>query len=186
MHYFTLTLSFVSYILARIVVPDFLLKFEKSSISLDKQSEVLWGVLFLFCFQDDVYANVLKIRSWVFAFTLYKTLLKNKKGFATSVLLNSLHDFSRKTFFTLCLINWLDFVTFWDIEQCVYWNYLFSSLWPHKFWNWLYQSVPLHKLNVGTKILIFGWLVSWLSGWLAGWVTHWQNYWETGWLYVLH
>ena len=51
----------------------------KLSISLGLQSETFQG-LFLLYLLLEVYQNILKLRCWPLAFTLYKTFLKKKKS----------------------------------------------------------------------------------------------------------
>ena len=82
------------------------------------------------------------------------SFLKNKKRFVTSLSASFSALFLKKMTSLVIFIHWpstkpycLVAVTFWDIWQSVYCNFMCSSLW-HKFWNlpWLsYQAVLLQK-----------------------------------------
>ena len=56
-------------------------KKSKLSIYLDQMSEILWS-FFIVC-SSEVYQNILKLKCWSFALTLYLAFLKNKKKSGT-------------------------------------------------------------------------------------------------------
>ena len=67
-------------------------KKSKLIISLDKQFAMLKGLLLLYV-HVEVYQNILKLRCWPLAFTLYKTFLKAKRGLERFSLHPFLHNF---------------------------------------------------------------------------------------------
>ena len=81
----------------------------KLRISLHQQSE-MFQRLFLLYILVKIYQNILKLRRWPFALTLYKAFYKTKKGLELAYLLYFLHDFWRKIFFMLYSMNWPNFV----------------------------------------------------------------------------
>ena len=79
------------------------------SISLDQQPEMLLN-LFLLYLQVKVYQNILKLRCWPHALTIYdQKKLKTKRGLELVFLPYFLHDFWTKIFIKLCSINWSNF-----------------------------------------------------------------------------
>ena len=62
------------------------------SISLDQQSEILYS-FFLFYVQIEVYQNMLKLKCWLLAFTLYRAFYKTKRGLNLVSLDHFLRDF---------------------------------------------------------------------------------------------
>ena len=59
-------------------------KKSKLNISLDQQPETLQS-LFLLYVQTEVYQQILKLKGWPRAFTLYRAFLKNENGSGTSL-----------------------------------------------------------------------------------------------------
>ena len=57
-----------------------------------------------------VYQNILKLRCWPLAFTLYKAFLRNKKRSGTSPLPNFLRYFRKKNISHAIFINWPNFI----------------------------------------------------------------------------
>ena len=79
-------------------------KKSKLSLSLDQQSGMLQS-LFLLYAQVEVYQNILKLRCWPLAFTLNKSILKNKKSLELVSLPHFLYNVSRKICLRLHYIN---------------------------------------------------------------------------------
>ena len=82
------------------------------SISLDKNSEILYNFLLL-PVQFEVYQNILKLRRWPLACTPYKAFFLKKKrnrGLELVSLPHFLHQFWRKTFLTLYVIKCPNFI----------------------------------------------------------------------------
>ena len=70
----------------------------------------------------------------------YKAFLKNKKMSRISLLASFFTWFLKKgiylvIFYYLTKFHCLIALTSWDIVQYVFYNYLLTMLWPHKFWN---------------------------------------------------
>ena len=72
------------------------LKRSKLSISLDQRSEYFY-ILFLLFVQVKRFQNILKLRCWPLAFTLYKAFLWNKKKSGTRLSVSFLAWFLKKT-----------------------------------------------------------------------------------------
>ena len=62
--------------------------------------------MFLLHAQVVVYKNMLKITCWLFAFTLYKTFLRNKNKSKTIIHASFLHNFWINIFLLLYSVNW--------------------------------------------------------------------------------
>ena len=80
------------------------------------------------------------ILNFLDVYALYKTFLKNRKRFGTSLPVSFSAWFLKKIsshamFYWLTTFHCLTAFTFWDIRQYVYCNYMLSSLWSQKVWN---------------------------------------------------
>ena len=101
----------------------------------------IWNVinLFLLYVQVEVYRNILKLRCWPLAFTLYKAFLK-KRSLELVSLLHFLHAFWEKAFLTLYSIDWPSFIVWLSLlleilgSMCIV-IILLSSLLRNKIWN---------------------------------------------------
>ena len=112
------------------LVPGSFIKSQNSklSMSLGQQSEMLKSLLLLYI-HVEVYWNILKLRCWPLAFTLYKALLKSKRRSGTGLLVwfcalflskNILHVILYWLTKFHCLIT----LTSWDNGQYMYCNYV--------------------------------------------------------------
>ena len=72
----------------------------------------------------------------------YRNILKQssrtKRALELVSQLHFLHAFCKKLSFLLYSLDWPNFIVWlpsWDIVHYVYFNYLLTRLWRHKFWN---------------------------------------------------
>ena len=90
--------------------PTSLSKKSKLSISLHQQYEILYSLLLLYVQVED-YPNILILRHWLLAFTLYKAFFKKiRRSLELVSLPHFFFHFKRKNFFTLYSINWPNFI----------------------------------------------------------------------------
>ena len=92
-------------------------KKSKMSISLDRQSQILYS-WFLLCVQAEYYQNMLKLRYWPLAFTSYKALFRTKRSGTTLPASFSTWFFKKKfsyvTFHEQAKFDCLIVFSYWD------------------------------------------------------------------------
>ena len=133
----------IEYNVRNIFLEKSYIKCGREKIKIERISgSIFYSILYfvLIVCQVEDYRKWLKLSCRLFAFTSYKSFLKNKKRSGTSLPVSFSAWFYKKyisivIFYYLTRFQCLVAFTSWDIGHYAHCNSLLTKLWRQKFWN---------------------------------------------------